>query len=67
MLQENKLPNWFIEEILSYMYTHELIIKNNDYKSVVHVPISVFPSTVTTYKLVLQILFWKSWILSNSF
>ena len=57
MLQENKLPNWLIQEMLSYLYTHELIIKNNDNKSVIHVPVTVFPSSVAIYNLVSKILF----------
>jgi hypothetical protein len=46
MLQENNLPEWLVEEMISYLYTHELIIKSPDTKSVQHVPVSVFPSQV---------------------
>ena len=46
MLQENHLPQWLVEEMISYLYTHELIIKSQDIKSVQHVPVSIFPSQV---------------------
>jgi hypothetical protein len=43
MLQENTIP---VDEMLSYLYTHELIMKSSDYNSVQHVPVSIFPSPV---------------------
>ncbi len=46
MLQENTPPQWLIDEMLSYIYTHELIMKSSDYKTVSHVPVSIFPSQV---------------------
>jgi hypothetical protein len=54
MSQENTIPQWLIEEMLSYLYTHELIMKTSDYKSVQHVPVSIFPSQVINTNQVSQ-------------
>ncbi len=46
MMQENSPPEWLIDEMISYFYTHELIMKSSDFKSVQHIPVSIFPSPV---------------------
>jgi hypothetical protein len=46
---ENKLveiPEWLANEMVSYLYTSGLLIKNKDLTSAVHLPVVVFPSPV---------------------
>ncbi len=43
---QNNLPEYVIEEMLSYLYSNKLILKNKDFSGVVHVPVMIFPSPV---------------------
>lgn len=38
------LPDWIVEEMISFLYSNGLVMKNKDLSGVTHVPISVFPS-----------------------
>ena len=40
------LPEWIVEEMISYLYMNGMIMKQNDLNSVSHIPVSVFPSPV---------------------
>jgi hypothetical protein len=40
------LPEWIIDEMISYLYTNGMVLKNKELNGVVHVPVTVFPSPV---------------------
>lgn len=40
------LPDWVVDEMVSYLYVNGMIIKNKDSTGVAHVPVTVFPSNV---------------------
>ncbi len=46
MSDENRIPQWLLDEMISYLYSHDLIMKSTDFKTVQHIPVSVFPSPV---------------------
>ena len=46
MINNDILPNWLIDEMMAYLYSNNLILKNKDLSGVVHVPIMVYPSPV---------------------
>lgn len=46
-----EIPEWLSDEMVAYLYTSGLIIKNKDLTGSVHVPVVVFPSPVIIFKL----------------
>jgi hypothetical protein len=44
--EQNNLPSWLIEEMLAYLYSNNIIMKNKDLSGVVHVPVMINPSPV---------------------
>jgi glutathione synthetase len=40
------LPQWIVNEMISYLYTHGLVMKTKDLSGVCHAPMSVFPSPI---------------------
>jgi hypothetical protein len=46
MEKETTIPEAVISEMISYAYSHNLIIKNKDLNGAVHVPFTLFPSPV---------------------
>jgi len=42
----NSLPQWITEEMLAYLYSNTLVLKNKEFNAVVHIPVMVFPSPV---------------------
>ena len=44
-----ELPEWVANEMVSYLYSQGMVIKNADLSGVVHVPVVVFPSPVKKY------------------
>lgn len=47
MKNENLIiPDWVVNEMVSYLYSHGMIMKNKRFDGVSHIPITVFPSPV---------------------
>ena len=40
------LPEWVINEMIAYLYSNGMVLRNKDHTGVVHVPIVVYPSFV---------------------
>ena len=38
------LPEWIVDEMVAYLYTNGMVIKNKELNGVVHVPVIAFPS-----------------------
>jgi hypothetical protein len=41
-----KLPEWIVEEMVTYLYSNGVVMKNKDLSGVTHIPVVVFPSPV---------------------
>ena len=50
MKNENKdfpeLPQWIVDEMVSFLYTSGLVMKNKTMTGAIHVPVTVFPTPV---------------------
>ena len=41
-----ELPQWIVDEMISFLYSNGLVMKNKDLSGTTHVPVSIFPSPV---------------------
>lgn len=41
-----ELPQWIVDEMISFLYSNGLVMKNNDLSGTLHIPVTVFPSPV---------------------
>lgn len=46
MLKENTLPDWIVDEMISYLYINGVVFKNKENTGAVHTPVVVYPSPV---------------------
>jgi hypothetical protein len=45
------LPQWIVDEMVSFLYTNGLVMKDKTMTSAIHVPVTVFPTPVI-YKFI---------------
>ena len=43
---EKKIPSFIIEEMVNYLYSHGIVMKNNEKKGVIHIPCVIYPSPI---------------------
>ncbi len=53
MIAEKNVSEWLASEICSYLYLNGLIYNNSETPGVSHIPVSVFPTSVSNFNLIL--------------
>jgi glutathione synthase len=43
---EKKIPSYVIEEMVNYLYSHGIVMKNTEGKGVIHIPSVIYPSPI---------------------